>query len=804
MEQKKIVIIGAGVVGSSLAYFLSKLGQNNITVIEQGPLFETGGSTSHAPGLVFQLNFSKLMTVFANQTVEVFQELNSPEFPTYHPVGSIELANTPERLEDLKRKAGVAKSWGVEAVILSPDECAKKNPLLDPTQILGGLYVSTDGIAKPLRAVDKMAEFSKSCGVQFYGRTEVTDVEVINNQVKAVETTAGRFEADIVICCAGFWGPRIGEMVGVSIPLQPMAHQYVVTEDLPELANETDEISLPMLRHQDSALYYRQLFNGIGIGSYQHRPLPVEVSNITKYGETKDMPSVKPFTQEDFEKPWQDAQKLLPTLKETGFKKGINGIFSFTPDGMPLLGESKVQGFWVAEAIWVTHSAGIAKSVAEWIVNGAPTLDLELCDINRFDTYAQSPFYYKSRSIENYATVYDIHHPYEASSSSRDMRLTPYFGRQKELGGVFNEKSGWEQPQWYMINQTLLSSYEKTLHHRTGWAAKHWSPIVEAEQLHAKAHTALFDVTAEKKRLEISGKGVIPFLQQLTTSNIDIPIGQVTKTLMLHELGGIKDELTVIRLDPAKFTVLCSGATEASWIEKKARSFTGIQIVDLSSGTCELQLIGPKAKFVVDAFDQVFAEPNQAKAFYIGTANVHSYFTKLGDLELYSFTTTSDQGLTLWDELMNAGDSYHIVPAGKRALEHLRIEAFSVKCGKDYWSEHDPFEIGLESMVDVSKTDFIGKTALITRQEQGPNFVSTKYIFDDPSIVVMGYEPVFVEDQVVGFVTSAGYSYELGRCVMIALVNPAVVNKPVQIEYFGQRYDATSEPSIIKVEGVTR
>ncbi|TCP27774.1 glycine/D-amino acid oxidase-like deaminating enzyme [Scopulibacillus darangshiensis] len=569
MKQEKITIIGAGIVGCSIAYYLSKLGKRNITVIEQGPLFETGGSTSHAPGLVYQLNFSKLLTTLASQTVEAFKELNHEGQPSFYSVGSLEVANTQERLEDLKRKAGVGSSWGVEAYLLSPEECAQKCSLINLDKIYGGLYVPSDGIAKPLRAIEEMAAFTRSCGGEFYGHTEVTGVEVADGRVKAVETSSGKFETDLVICCAGFWGPRIGEMAGITIPLQPMAHQYALSNDLMELANETEEITTPLVRHQDSAMYYRQVFNGLGIGSYQHRPLPVEQNDITKYGETKEMPSIKPFTSEDFEKPWQDALDLIPALKKAGMKKGINGIFSFTPDGMPLLGESqKVRGFWVAEAIWVTHSAGVGKSMAEWIVNGAPTLDLELCDINRFDTYAQSPAYYKKRSIENFEKIYDIHHPFMQPETSRNMRFSPYSIRQKTLGAYFNEKSGWEQPQWYEVNDSLVATYEKSILKRKGWAAQYWSQIIEAEHLHTRKHAGLFDVTATKKRLEISGKEALGFLQELTTDNIDIPIGTVMSTLMLHELGGIKDEIKVVRKAASTFFCVLQGKSTQDCNEK--------------------------------------------------------------------------------------------------------------------------------------------------------------------------------------------------------------------------------------------
>lgn len=802
MKQKQIVIIGAGIVGTSIAYFLSKMGQRKITVIEQGPLIETGGSTSHAPGLVFQLNFSKVMTKLAYNTASTFTELSTENRKAYYPVGSIEVANTPERLEDLKRKAGVAASWGVEAFVLTPEECRSRCPLIDPDKIYGGLFVPSDGIAKPLHAVEEMMDYAKTQGVRFIGETEVIGIEVEDRQVKKVETSSGDFEADVIVCCAGFWGPRIGRMAGVTIPLQPMAHQFVWTEDMKEFAGETEEVTMPIIRHQDSAMYYRQVFNGLGAGSYQHRPLPVEVSEITKYGETQEMPSVKPFTPEDFETPWQDAVNLIPSLKETKIKKGINGIFSFTPDEMPILGESgKVKGFWVAEAIWVTHSAGVAKEMAEWIVHGVPSLDLELCDINRFEDYAESPHFYKQRSIENYEKVYDIHHPHMPAETGRNVRMVPYYIRQQTLGAVFHEKSGWEQAQWYEVNQYLLSIYQKKIFQREKWAAKYWSPIIEAEYIHVRKFAGLFDVTATRKYLEFSGNDAVSFLEKLTTSTVDIPIGSFTKTLILNESAGIKDELKVIRTSVNQFFVLCSGAVEACWIQKQVKPANQVVIRDLTSGMCSLLITGPKTKEIQQSIIQeTEVTAGQAKQIFIGNVPVLSINDSMYGSASWELFATADLGLGLWDVLFYAGQPFHLIAAGDRALEGLRIESLTPKQGRDYWSELSPYEAGLMRMVDIQKPEFIGKEALLTSKMNDPKQLLSTLILDDPSVILMGHEPVFAHGRAVGFVTSAGYVYGVGKSVVFVLLSPeaAKENHEFYIEYFGERYLAKmTEPSMV-------
>jgi len=295
-RDSSVVIIGAGIVGSSLADQLTQLGCTNVVVLEQGPLFRPGGSTSHAPGGVFQTNFSRTMTQFAQETVRRYSELELDGHPCFLGGGSIEFAATRERWEDLKRKHGVATSWGLESELISPAECAQRVPILDPSRVYGGLFVPTDGIAKAVRAVEAMTRLSVARGAVFHGTTEVTGIDVSNGRVRAVETSRGRFDADAVVNCAGIWGPRISRMVGLPMPLVPMEHQYVETGPLAALAGETEEVSHPVLRHQDRAMYFRQHHDRYGVGSYQHRPLPVSADDLRRYDASEVMPSVVPFT----------------------------------------------------------------------------------------------------------------------------------------------------------------------------------------------------------------------------------------------------------------------------------------------------------------------------------------------------------------------------------------------------------------------------------------------------------------------------------------------------------------------------
>ena len=369
-KRARVVVVGAGIAGCSVAYHLTQLGWRDIVVVDQGPLFETGGSTSHAPGLVFQINPSKTMTSFARYTVDLWSRLELDGVPCAKAVGSLEVAWTPERLADLKRKAGHGRSWGVEAHILSTAEARSLFPMLSE-RALGAIYVPSDIHTKATRPAEAMAREAERNGAAFFGNVEVTGLKITDGRVTAVHTTQGDIETELVVSAAGIWAPRLGDMVGTPIPLSPMQHIYAVTTPLPELAGATEEISMPFLRHQDSSMYFRQVGDALGIGSYRHEPLLVESDDILDLEEAPIAPAEMSFTPEHFEPALTAAREVVPGIQGAGLTRKFNGLFSFTTDGFPVLGESpQARGFWSAQAVWITHAAGVGRAVAEWIVNG--------------------------------------------------------------------------------------------------------------------------------------------------------------------------------------------------------------------------------------------------------------------------------------------------------------------------------------------------------------------------------------------------------------------------------------------------
>ncbi|GAA1010867.1 sarcosine dehydrogenase [Acrocarpospora pleiomorpha] len=775
MAGPSVVVIGAGVVGAALADELSARGWTDVTVVDQGDVPATGGSSSHAPGLVFQTNGSKAMAEMARYTVEKFVGLGA-----FLQVGGLEVATTPERLRELHRRYGWATSWGLEAELLSPEECVVRHPLLDAERVLGGLFLASDGLALAVPAVAAQLARAQERGVRVLARHEVLDVVAVDGRVTGVVTDKGEISADVVVCCAGIWGPRVARMVGMELPLTPLAHQLAWTGRLPELAGDV-VASLPILRHQDADLYYRDRNGTLGVGYYGHRPMPVSADDILSVDAAEVMPSLTAFTPDDFADAWTETQSLLPATRTAKVEEGVNGLFSFTTDNMPLMGESRdVRGFWVAEAVWVTHSAGVGRAMAEWLVDGRSSIDLHECDVNRFERHQLAPEYVLARGCQNYVEVYDIIHPLQPMEDPRPLRTSPFHVRQRELGAYFLEASGWERPHWYGVNEGLPApSYVPN-----DWAARYWSPIVGAEAKATREGVALYDMTA-LKRLEVSGPGATAFLQRLTTGDVDKSIGSVTYCLLLDGDGGIRSDVTVARLGADHFQVGANGELDLDWFERHRPG--DVFVRDITAGTCCLGVWGPRARELVQPLtgvDLTALRYFRGARGYVGHVPVTmlrlSYVGELG-WEIY---TTADMGLKLWDTFMREG----AIAAGRGAFASLRLEKGYRSFGVDMTFEHDPYEAGLGFAVKLGKGDFIGRDAVVERKESVRRKL-TCLVLDD---VVMGKEPVYHDGRAVGYVTSAAYGYTIGRGIAYAWL-PAELSVPgtaVRIGYFDRLVEA--------------
>ncbi|WP_338597335.1 FAD-dependent oxidoreductase [Saccharopolyspora sp. SCSIO 74807] len=807
----RVVIIGAGIVGTNLADELTERGWHRLTVLDQGPLPLTGGSTSHAPGLVYQTSGSKTMTEFAGYTVDKLAGLDVDGGWCFNRVGGLEIATTPERLDDLHRKQGWATSWGVSGAVIGPEECAKLHPLLEPDRILGGFHTPDDGLAKSTRAVVALARRAESRGAEFRGSTRVLGISQHGGRVTGVETDQGEVPADIVVSCAGFWGQAIGEMAGMNVPLLPMAHQYVRTDQLPELVGRNDERSeaqLPILRHQDHDLYYREHNDRLGIGSYAHRPMPARLSDLPEEDSPTEasMPSMLPFTEDDFADSWEHSRRLLPALETAKIETGFNGIFSFTPDGGPLVGESPdVAGFWIAEAVWVTHSCGVARSVAQLLVDGRSQVELHGCDAARFDEIETAADYVEETAQRNFVEIYDVKHPLQPKLSPRDLRVSPFHARQQQLGAFFLESHGWERPHWYEANAGLVKDLpmEWQPPSRDAWSAMYHSPIAAVEAWKTRTAVALYDMTS-LKRLEVSGPGALSFLDELTTGKMDKSVGAVTYTLLLDEAGGVRSDLTVARLGEQLFQVGANGNLDLDYLRRQLPADDGVRVRDITGGTCCIGVWGPLARDLVqplsrDDFSHEALKFFRCKSAHIAgipvTAMRVSYVGELG-WEIY---TSAEYGQRLWDVLFAAGRDLGVVAAGRAAFNSLRLEKGYRAWGADMTTEHNPYEAGVGFAVRPQKGDFVGREAIARLDKHAVTRRLSCLTIDDGRSVVLGSEPVFLDGEPAGYVTSAAFSHTLGTPIAYAwLPAAATVGTRVHIQYFDRRVRATvaAEPLV--------
>ncbi|KGO73671.1 Glycine cleavage T-protein, N-terminal [Penicillium expansum] len=813
---QRVVIIGAGIVGTNLADELVSRGWSDITVVEQGPLHMPGGSTSHAPGLVFQTGPSKTMTHLARYTVEKLLSIEKDGHKCFNQVGGLEVATTPARLEELKRKHGYASSWGIEARLVSAEECFKIYPHLNNEMVLGGLHIPTDGLALAARATQLLIERTSEAGVRYLGHTPVTGIERDGRRITGVNTPNGIISADIVVSCAGFWGVELGAMVGVDVPLLPLAHQYAKTTTVPALAGRDINslpngmnAELPILRHQDQRLYYREHGGQYGIGYYGHRPMPVVASSLgltPKDVDEQNMPSRLDFTTEDFDPAWKESQALLPALQDTEIADGFNGIFSFTPDGGPLLGQpSHLDNFYVAEAVWVTHSAGVARALAQILTTGRSEIDVSECELSRFEEVQLNRDYVSETGQQNFVEIYDIIHPLQQRSSPRDLRVSPFYPRQRELGAVFFETGGWERPWWYEENKDLVKSLPPSWKpvDRDAWSAQLHSPISAAEAWKTRNAVAMFDMTAFH-RFEVSGPGALGLLQRLTTSDITTKPGTVTYTLLLNDYGGIRGDIFVLRLDDDVFQIGANTATDLAYLTREARvqeqKYPGksTQVRDITGSTCCIGLWGPRARDVISGISTVdlsnkglpyFSLKRTVLAGIPVTMIRKSYVGELG----WEIQTSAEYGQRLWDTIYQAGKPHGLIAGGRSAFNSMRLEKGYRTYGSDMTTEHNPFEAGVSYAVDANKKDdFVGKAALQRLSSQPPSRRLRALTADDGRSMVLGKEPVFYNGKAAGYVTTAAFGYTIGKPIAYAWLPGGVSEgETVEIEYFGKRISAT-------------
>ena len=811
----RCVVIGAGIVGNSLVYHLARLGWKDIVQIEKGPYPNPGGSTGHASNFIFLTDHSREMTALTADSVAQYKEMG-----VFTQSGGIEVARTTERMEELKRRMASSHSWGIESELIDPAEVKRLVPYVNSDIILGGFSTPGIGVVDSLRAGTIMRERAQSMGALTVApMTEVVGLDVENGRIKRVRTDKGDIEAQTVIIACGVWSPRIGAMAGVAVPSTPAVHQMISVGPVPLFATTVGEIEYPIVRDMDTNMYERQHGGDLEVGSYAHRAIIVEPDDIPSIAESALSPTELPFTQEDFELQMEQALELVPDIlgdERVGIRHAINGLLSLTPDGMPVLGETpEVKDLWVAAAVWIKEGPGIGRMVAEWMTDGKPEIDPHGSDIARFHAHQTARHHVKARSAEGFNKTYGIVHPSEQWESNRNVRLSPFNARERELKAVFFETAGWERPFWYESNLPLVAEYGDRVMPRTAeWESRWSSPIINAEHLAMRDRVGMVDLSAFVV-LDISGPGALDHVQHMAVAQMDVPVGRVVYTPLLNEAGGIKSDLTIMRLGSDHFRVVTGGAHgmgDKKWFRDHLPADGSAQLYDATSTWCTAGIWGPRARDVVAS---ATSDDVSNAGFPFGTcrtielggipvlASRISYVGELG-WELY---VPMEQGQRLWDTLWEAGRPHGIVPFGIGVYGTTgRLEKGYRAHGAELELEFDLVEADMQRP-RVKEAPFIGREAYLRMRENAPVATLCTLTVDDPTSstgakrYMLGREPILTADggpitDAKGrrsFVTSAGSGPSVGKHILFSYLPPdqAVAGNKLQVEYFGERYPVT-------------
>jgi glycine cleavage system aminomethyltransferase T/glycine/D-amino acid oxidase-like deaminating enzyme len=808
---QRTVIIGAGIVGNSLAYHLTRLGERDITLIDKGPLPNPGGSTGHASNFIFPVDHSKEMTQLTLESMRQYKELG-----VYIESGGIEIARGEARMQELWRRMSSACSWGIEPVsMLAPEEVKELVPFIDEQLIVGGFYTPGAGVVDSLRAATIMRERAQEAGMTVSANTEVLGLDVEGGRIRRVRTTRGDIEAERVVICTGAWSPKLARMAGASIPLTPAVHQMIDIGPVPRFADTTGMIEFPIVRDMDTNMYERQEGTGLEIGSYAHRPILLDAEEIPSIEESALSPTELPFTQDDFDPQMEIALDLMPEIvgdESVGVKYAINGVLSITYDGMPLLGETpEVKGLWSAAAIWIKEGPGSGKTVAELMVHGESEIDVHESDIARAYPSQRTRAHVRARASEGFNKMYGIVHPSEQWESDRGVRVSPFYERERELGAVFYEAVGWERPQWYESNAPLLDEFGDSVTRREAeWESRWWSPIINAEHLAMRERAAVVDLTAFAI-FDVCGAGALDVVQRVAMRQMDVAVGRVVYTPLLTPSGTFKQDLTIMRMS-ADETGGAHGMSDLKWFKDNLPADGSAWIQDQTSTQCTLGLWGPRARDILASLTSTDVSNEgfpfgQWRTVELGPIEaVASRISYVGDLgwELYA---PVDQGQRLWDLVAEAGKPHGIIPAGIGVYGTTgRLEKSYRAYGAELDAEYNVVEAGM-AWGKVKDQDFIGKQAHVRHRGEEPAAIMCSLTVDDHTsasgvkrymlgrepLLTTGGQPITDAKGRRSYVTSAGAGPSLGKYILMSYLPPqfAQVGKQLSVLYMGERYPVT-------------
>ena len=794
-ERAQVVIVGGGIVGASIAYHLAELGCTDVALLERHTL--TSGTTWHAAGLVGCLRATHNMTRLAAYSADLYESLERDmgQATGFRKVGSLSVADNPERMEELVRGAGMANAFDVDVEVVSTEELCSRYPLLNPEGIVGGVWLPGDGQASPVDTTMAMANVAKSKGVRIIEGVSVARILTTDGRAVGVETDRGTIEAEHVVTAAGMWSHQLGRDVGVNIPLHACEHFYLVTEPIEDLPS-----GLPVLRDTDNCIYVKEEAGRLMVGAFEPVAKPFGMDGI---------PTDQPFMQldEDWEHlapVYEAACERLPVLSDVGIRLFFNGPESFTPDDRYLLGETpELRNHWVAtgfNSIGMQSAGGAGKVLAEWMVKGRPPMDLWDVDVRRMHPFQTNRRYLCDRSVEALGLLYAMHWPFRQVETARGVRRSPIHDRLVALGACHGENGGWERPNWY-APEGIEPTYEYT------YGRQNWFEYSAAEHRACRESAALFDQTSLAKLL-VQGPDACDILNRISSADVDVEPGASVYTTWLNERGGIEADLTVNRLDEERFLVVTAYATQvkdADWIARHTPDGARMTVTDVTSGWAVLGVFGPEARNVVAPLTDANLSN---EAFPFGTLqeidlgyarSIAVRRTYMGELgwELY---VPTEFAVGSFDALWESGAPMGLVPAGYHAMNSLRMEKAYRHWGDDIAEEDTPVEAGLSWGVAFDKTGgFIGREALVSQKEVGPSRRLVQFRLDDPEPLLYHDEPVYRDGVLVSRITSGMYGHTVGGALGMGYVacepgspRSQVIEGIFEVEVNGTRVPATA------------
>ena len=760
----RCIVVGGGIAGCSTAYHLTKLGWRDVLLLEQGKL--TCGTTWHAAGLVGQTRATRNATRMSRYGIELYSSLEQETGLStgWKRCGSLNVAKTAERLVLMKRQMARAKSFGIEFEFVSPQEAGRIAPILRTDDLAGAVWIPGDGKANPTDLTSSLARGARMRGATLIEGAKVTGVTTANGRVAGVQWRAGddtgTIACETVVDCAGQWAREFGRRAGVNVPLYSAEHFYLVTEKVDDVSPE-----LPVIRDPDGYLYYKEEVGGLVMGGFEPQAKPWNVEPIPDGFEFQLLPE----DWDHFEVLMRNAVHRTPCLETAQVKLLLNGPESFTPDGNFILGEApELAGFYVCagfNSAGIANAGGAGKLVAEWIVAGEAPLDLWDVDVRRFAPFHANRRHLADRTVESLGLHYAMRWPREELQTVRPLRRSPLYDRLAAKRAVFGSKLGWERANYFLPPGAPVP--------RPTFGMPDWLPYVLDEQRACRQAVAIFDQTSFGKFV-LKGRDALAILQRLCANEIDVPAGRMVYTALLNARGGFESDVTVVRIGPREF-YLITGSSQTTrdfaWIERAIGADEHAALVDVTSAYAVISVMGPNAEALLrrlssDDVSKAALPFATTKEIDVGYARARAARISYVGGPGYELHVPTDQCLTLYDALVDAGAEFGLRDAGYYTIDALRIEAGRRAWGAELSPDETPWEAGLGFVVKLDKSvPFIGREALIAKPASAATKRLVTLTFDDPAVFPWGGEPILMNGANVGEITSAGYSRTHGRAV---------------------------------------